>query len=103
MPLQIRRIPVAKLKYGLQKKMQKETNRIASFDLAYDADDDNIIIAVAFRKDVKHNELIERMREVVSRSLDTIQEELKGGLKDAKTTDEAIDTLLAFVASQKKK
>lgn len=94
---------MAKLKYGLQKKMQKETSRIASFDLAYDAEDDNIIIAVAFRKDVKHNELIERMREVVCKSLDTIQEELKGGLKDAKTTDEAIDTLLAFVASQHKK
>lgn len=94
---------MAKLKYGLQKKMHKETNRIGSFELLYDADDDNIIIAVGLRKDVRHAELIARMKEVVNRSIDTIQSELDGKMKDEAITELNIENVIEFIALQKKK
>jgi hypothetical protein len=52
---------MAKLKYGLKKKYQKETNRLGSVDISYDGDGDEIYMAVALRKDVTDKELFERI------------------------------------------
>lgn len=52
---------MAKLKYGLKKKYQKETNRLGSVDISYDDDGDEIYMAVALRKDVTDKELFERI------------------------------------------
>lgn len=52
---------MAKLKYGLKKKYQKETNRLGSVDISYDEEGDEIYMAVALRKDVTDKELYERI------------------------------------------
>lgn len=100
---------MAKLKYGLKKKLQEKTNdRIGSIDLAYDAKNDNILVAVALRNDVNHPELLDRISEVCVKSIGEIKKEFAGedtdGLKFSGTIpDDVLENLLDFVSAHNKK
>jgi deoxyinosine 3'endonuclease (endonuclease V) len=71
---------MAKLKYNLKNKYQKETNRLGSVDISYDATDDEIYMALALRKDVKDAELIDRIVRGIKTSFGVVTGEIEPDL-----------------------
>jgi len=63
---------MAKLKYGLKKKYQKETNRLGSVDISYDSDGDELYMALALRKDVQDEELLARIVQGIKAAFDAV-------------------------------
>lgn len=68
---------MAKLKYNLKKKYQQETNRLGSVDISYDAEGDEIYMALAIRKDVTDPELIKRIVQGVETSFGVVTGEIE--------------------------
>jgi hypothetical protein len=58
-----------KLKYGLKKKHQKETNKLVVLTLSYDHEDDEMSVGIAIRNDATNAELLLRMEQHISTSL----------------------------------
>lgn len=58
-----------KLMYGLNKKYQKETGKLMELSVVYDADEDELMLGVASRKDVKDVELLLRIEEHIGKCL----------------------------------
>ena len=85
-----------KLSYGLKKKYQKETNRLGSVDIAYDSDNDEIMLGLALRKDVKNDELIERIIKGVQVAFDAVL----GRVEASKVVD--MNDVCGYVVKDKK-
>jgi deoxyinosine 3'endonuclease (endonuclease V) len=86
---------MGKLKYGLKKSMQKETQRIVSFDVSYDHDEDDLYVGMAVRKDAYNAELLERVQTAIEIALELVSKDNSEGIiakgKVTKATKEILE------------
>lgn len=79
-----------KLIYGLNKKYQKETGKLLELSVVYDEVEDELMLGVASRKDVKDPELLLRIEQHIAKCLRYIA---NGG--DPTDTTEDVEGYLA--------
>lgn len=60
---------MAKPKYDLKKKYQKETNKLMNIVVSYDAEEDELTLGIALRKDVTNAELLLRVEQHIGKCL----------------------------------
>ena len=66
---------MGKLKYGLKKTIQKETQRIVSFDVSYDHEDDELYVGMSVRKDAYDPKLLDRVKTAINIALQLVADD----------------------------